>query len=156
LCLGATLLLDKALKKYDLSEKDMEYSLNEYGKPYFSNHSEIYFNLSHSGDYVLVVLSSDEVGCDIQQITNVNLKIADRFFTAKEREYIKNINGFFRVWALKESFIKLIGKGLSQPLNSFSIEDLDDEPYVIYNGEKYAFIEDKINDYVISICKEVK
>jgi 4'-phosphopantetheinyl transferase len=101
-------------------------------------------------------LSSDEVGCDIQQVTNVNLKIADRFFTAKECEYIKNIDNFFRVWALKESFIKFIGKGLSQPLNSFSIEGLDDEPYVIYNGEKYAFIENKINDYVISICKKVK
>ena len=29
---------------------------------------------------------------------------------------------FFTLWALKESYIKILGKGLSHPLNAFSIK----------------------------------
>lgn len=113
----SSLLLDKALREYGLCEKDMQYSTNDYGKPYFINAKELHFSISHSGDYAMVVLSDKEIGCDIQQIKDINLSIADRFFTADERECVKSTEDFFRIWALKESFIKAVGKGLAIPLN---------------------------------------
>lgn len=153
----SSLLLDKALKKHDLSERDMKYTFNAYGKPYFANAEDLHFSISHSGEYAMVVLSDKEIGCDIQQIKNINLSIADRFFTAEERKYVKCTENFFRIWTLKESFIKAIGKGLALPLNSFSIKGLDsDKPYCEYNRELYEFKEfDKINGYCIAVC-EVK
>lgn len=153
----SSLLLDKALKKHDLSERDMKYTFNAYGKPYFANAEDLHFSISHSGEYAMVVLSDKEIGCDIQQIKNINLSIADRFFTAEERKYVKCTEDFFRIWTLKESFIKAIGKGLALPLNSFSIKGLDsDKPYCEYNRELYEFKEfDKMTGYCIAVC-EVK
>ncbi|MCI8291546.1 MAG: 4'-phosphopantetheinyl transferase superfamily protein [Eubacterium sp.] len=153
----SSLLLDKALKKHDLSERDMKYTFNAYGKPYFANAEDLHFSISHSGEYAMVVLSDKEIGCDIQQIKDINLSIADRFFTAEERKYVKCTEDFFRIWTLKESFIKAIGKGLALPLNSFSIKGLDsDKSYCEYNRELYEFKEfDKMTGYCIAVC-EVK
>lgn len=153
----SSLLLDKALKKHDLSERDMKYTFNAYGKPYFANAEDLHFSISHSGEYAMVVLSDKEIGCDIQQIKDINLSIADRFFTAEERKYVKCTENFFRIWTLKESFIKAIGKGLALPLNSFSIKGLDsDKSYCEYNRELYEFKEfDKMTGYCIAVC-EVK
>ncbi len=153
----SSLLLDKALKKHDLSERDMKYTFNAYGKPYFANAEDLHFSISHSGEYAMVVLSDKEIGCDIQQIKDINLSIADRFFTAEERKYVKCTEDFFRIWTLKESFIKAIGKGLALPLNSFSIKGLDsDKSYCEYNRELYEIKEfDKMTGYCIAVC-EVK
>ena len=153
----SSLLLDKALKKHDLSERNMKYTFNAYGKPYFANAEDLHFSISHSGEYAMVVLSDKEIGCDIQQIKDINLSIADRFFTAEERKYVKCTENFFRIWTLKESFIKAIGKGLALPLNSFSIKGLDsDKSYCEYNRELYEFKEfDKMTGYCIAVC-EVK
>lgn len=154
----SSLLLDKALKKHDLSERDMKYTFNAYGKPYFANAEDLHFSISHSGEYAMVVLSDKEIGCDIQQIKDINLSIADRFFTAEERKYVKCTEDFFRIWALKESFIKAVGKGLAIPLNSFTIKGLKtDKPYCEYEGKIYRFKEfDNINGYCIAVCKEEK
>ena len=154
----SSLLLDKALREYGLCEKDMQYSTNDYGKPYFINAKELHFSISHSGDYAMVVMSDKEIGCDIQQIKDINMGIADRFFTADERECVKSTEDFFRIWALKESFIKAVGKGLAIPLNSFTIKGLKtDKPYCEYEGKIYRFKEfDNINGYCIAVCKEEK
>lgn len=151
----ASFLLDKALKEYGLAEKDMLYSANEFGKPYFSNAEDLHFSISHSGNYAMVVMSDTEIGCDIQQIKEVNIGIADRFFTADESKYVRSTEDFFRLWTLKESFIKAVGKGLSMPLNSFCIKGLDTaEPYCEYEGKLYKFTEfDKPNGYRAAICK---
>ena len=153
----SSLLLDKALKKHDLSERDMKYTFNAYGKPYFANAEDLHFSISHSGEYAMVVLSDKEIGCDIQQIKDINLSIADRFFTAEERKYVKCTEDFVRIWTLKDSFIQAIGKGLALPLNSFSIKGLDsDKSYCEYNRELYEFKEfDKMTGYCIAVC-EVK
>lgn len=155
LCLLSTLLLNRALKKYGLNEKNMEYATNAYGKPYFINAKELHFSISHSGDYAMVVMSDKEIGCDIQQIKDVNLRIADRFFTADEREYVKNTDDFFRIWTLKESLIKAVGKGLAMPLNSFTVEGLNtDKPYCEYKGKIYRFTErNSLNGYFSVVCK---
>ena len=153
----SSLLLDKALKKHDLSERHMKSIFNADGKPDFANAEDLHFSISHSGEYAMVVLSDKEIGCDIQQIKDINLSIADRFFTAEERKYVKCTEDFFRIWTLKESFIKAIGKGLALPLNSFSIKGLDsDKSYCEYNRELYEFKEfDKMTGYCIAVC-EVK
>lgn len=153
LCLAASILLDKALAAFYLREKDMEYCFSEHGKPYFKNRPDLFFSLSHSGSYAMAAVSDKEIGCDIQQIKKIDLKISKRFFTEYENDYIKNTLDFFRVWTLKESFIKLVGTGLSIPLNSFCVENLRDKPYVDYNGSRYVFIENKIGDYYLSICQ---
>lgn len=105
------------------------YRLGPWGKPYLVQYPEIYFSLSHSGDYVLCALSGREVGADLQQISqgaelsSREMRVADRFFTEQEREWMEAApdsagrkERFYRIWAAKEAFCKLTGRGLSQGL----------------------------------------
>ena len=107
------------------------YKYNKQGKPYLEDIGNIKFNISHSGEYVICLVSNDEVGCDIEEIKDINLNIANKFFYNTEYTNIFNssnkIDTFYRYWTLKESFIKSVGLGLSLDLNSFEIV------YYIYN-----------------------
>lgn len=97
------------------------------GKPYLINKPEICFNLSHSGEYVCCAIGDVPVGVDIQKKTAVRSGIAERFFTPADNQKLsecgekERIDLFFRMWSIKESFMKLTGKGLKQGMNSFEI-----------------------------------
>ena len=68
---GAGLLLSAVLEKQGFSEEELVYGSN--GKPLVptkDNSKEFHFNLSHSGEMVLMAVSSKEVGCDVEQWEN--------------------------------------------------------------------------------------
>ncbi|MFZ1320224.1 MAG: 4'-phosphopantetheinyl transferase superfamily protein [Ignavibacteria bacterium] len=128
----------KILSEYISIDADsINISYTEFGKPFIEN-SKINFNLSHSGDWCFIAVSLiKDIGIDIEKVRKIEdvLKIADRYFAINEYEHIKNfdsteqINEFFRIWTLKEAFIKAIGEGLSFPLKNFSvISDKSDSP----------------------------
>ena len=128
LCLGAGALLDHGLREYGLREKDMEYSFGEWGKPRFEGAEQIHFNLSHSGKAVVAAFSDDEIGCDVEKIKEADLELARRFLHPNEYEAIAQMEDierrnelFFRIWTLKESFMKVTERGMTLPLNSFEI-----------------------------------
>ena len=52
---------------------------------------EVCFNLSHSGKYVLCVVAETEIGCDIEKIKEVKWKLAKRFFSEKEYDFLKRL-----------------------------------------------------------------
>ena len=127
LCLGAGVLLNYALGFFRCSPSSREIVTGENGKPFFRDKG-IFFNLSHSGDFVLCAVSTREVGCDIEQVRGIDLNIARRFFFGSEYDDIlsrptdrEKTEMFFRYWTLKESFMKATGKGMSLPLDSFSV-----------------------------------
>ena len=39
-----------------------------------------FFNISHSGDWVLCTISNNSVGIDVEYMKEVNLQIAESFF----------------------------------------------------------------------------
>lgn len=93
------------------------------GKPYVQNREGFYYNLSHSGRYVVIAWGTSEVGVDIQQHNrSVAIEaIAKRFFTAEEQVYIQqDLLRFYEIWTKKESYLKYTGKGLQKDLASFN------------------------------------
>lgn len=136
LSLAATRIIDVFLRSLGLCEKQMEYSLNEYGKPFFLGYEDIFFNISHSENYAMCAFSVSPVGCDIQK-TKSDKSAALKFLTQDERQYLRERENdeFFRLWALKESTAKAAGIGISA-MRSFSI---------IENSmpKNQVFIEDK-------------
>ena len=104
---------------------------NKYGKPYLlQNKLELYFNLSHSNNLaILAIAKNHPVGVDIEQIIQFeNLEpIVKRFFTKNEyKNFIslpknKRLVAFYEIWTRKEAYIKAIGKGLSFPLDNFTV-----------------------------------
>ena len=162
LSLGAGILLNRGLQPYGLCERQMHYALRENEKPYFQNEPSICFNLSHSDTQVLAAVSDHEVGCDVERIKPIDLQLAKRFFAPEEYTLIMAAQTekektllFYRLWTLKESFIKCTGMGMRLPLNQFSI-DLKAEPIQVKCSsfsEQYSFAEySQIPDYCISCC----
>ena len=156
--LGAGLLLNKVLSLHGVLEDSVVYGEN--GKPKIPG---ICFNLSHSGDMVICTVSEKPVGCDVERVKEINLKIADRFFTKKEVEYLRSFeennraDAFFRLWTMKESYMKMTGEGIRLALDQFEFI-FDEEVKVFRNGQRCAcFIKEyELPGYKLSVCAEDK
>lgn len=132
LSVGAGLLISRGLSELGLDATQTRCRRTESGKPYLADYPQIHFNVSHSGKMALAVFGDTPVGCDIEIIGAPDMAVAERFFCGEEYNYINSAAGkseqaerFFRIWTLKESYIKATGRGLSQPLNSFCISITD-------------------------------
>ena len=122
---------------------------NENGKPYFANGP--YFNISHSGKYVLMVVSTAEICVDIEEIKDKDMSSLVRIFNEAEAKMIKEHSDFYYLWCAKESLIKCMGLSVSKvreipglPLNGLKT----------YKGKDYeckSFIYDK---HIVSITRE--
>lgn len=162
LSLGVEILLQYALKGIGLPHRDMVYCYREGGKPYLAAEPDIHFNLSHSGEIAICAISSGETGCDVEKRTGYNIKIAERFFARKEYQQIakqaseqEKQEMFYRLWTLKESFIKAASLGLHIPLDSFCISFGRDGQTLplLYEGRAYYFQEFDVHpDYKCSVC----
>jgi 4'-phosphopantetheinyl transferase len=137
--LGAGLLLHQALTELDLDPQKAVIVYGENRKPRFRDISWLSFNLSHSGMRVMCAVGACELGCDVEQIRATDAarleKIAGRFFTEREQAYLKRFSNpeertdaFFRLWTLKESYLKFTGRGMALGLDTFSIDFRGDEP----------------------------
>lgn len=122
----------RTLLSYYLGEKpeDLCFHYNAHGKPFLENQS-IYFNLSDSEDCGILAISREKLlGADVEYLKPKEdfLDLARRFFAAQEVEQLEGIpdhqklSAFYRLWTLKEAFMKALGQGLSLHLNSFAIE----------------------------------
>ncbi|PIF30208.1 4'-phosphopantetheinyl transferase [Flavobacterium sp. 9] len=142
-------------------EEDLSYTL--YSKP-FLNNTTTKFNISHSGEIVVCVLSDrNDVGIDIEIIQDINIEGFESQMTNREWDNL-SLNedskiAFFDYWTQKEAVIKANGKGLSIPLKSFEVTNNyakieNDDFFVkeIFLDEKYkchlAF-KDKIDVMIV-------
>ena len=150
----------------------------ENGKPYVKDKEEFAFNISHSGDYAVIAYSNEPgikaVGIDVERIRqrDDDMKLANRFFTKSEIDYISDglecsdiDMRFYKIWTMKEAFMKLTGKGLGQRLDSFSVNpddksiDIIDEKIYEYvpcikdnNDLKIHYDIKSVDGYVVSVC----
>ena len=126
LSLGAGLLLNFALAAEGLEADEIR--VTEYGKPWFPALPDVHFNLSHSGERVLCAVSGKSVGCDIEAPGRYDPNIPKRFFHPSESAWLFSLPeaeqpaAFLRLWTCKESYVKALGLGLSQPLDSFAVQ----------------------------------
>ncbi|MBV8042765.1 4'-phosphopantetheinyl transferase AcpT [Pluralibacter sp.] len=95
---------------------DIFYS--DQGKPDFAEELPLWFNLSHSGDDIALLLSDEgPVGCDIEAIRPRPhwQQLANVVFTANEHDEIEReqqehrLAVFWRIWTRKEAIVKQRG-----------------------------------------------
>jgi 4'-phosphopantetheinyl transferase len=115
--------------KYGMSNEEINYIYNLYGKPFLDSNIDFSFNVSHSGSWVVAITGTRQLlGIDIEKIKPIEMEVAKRFFAAEEYEDLKSkeeqrrLSYFYDLWTLKESFIKAIGRGMVIPLDSFVIK----------------------------------
>lgn len=129
--------------------RQLNFSTNQYGKPFLISpfrDTEIRFNLSHSHDMTLVAITCGiEVGIDIEYMREIEdaRDIVNLSFSSHERRILSDLppvelkEAFYAFWAAKEAFLKGVGKGLSYPLDRFSIlfsKTTNDGEVYISNG----------------------
>lgn len=154
LSIGAWVLLEKMRKAYGVGE-------------------DAVYNLSHSGRYALCSLddsgsTSVKIGCDVEGVKQVRMKVAQRFFCESEFQYItgwktdeEKAEAFYRYWVLKESFLKATRQGMKLGMNQFEIVlQSGKNPYLIRQPEEfpqtYYFKEYEIAQpfYKASVCSD--
>lgn len=110
--------------------REIAFEHNAFGKPALAGEPNIHFNLSHSRDVAaLAATRHAAIGIDVelQRETIDVLALSARFFAADEAAALRALppaertRAFYRCWTRKESFVKALGTGLSEPLDGFSV-----------------------------------
>ncbi|WP_086347600.1 4'-phosphopantetheinyl transferase family protein [Candidatus Enterococcus clewellii] len=118
---------------FQLKKQEACLTYNQQGKPLMLN-SPFHFSISHSGDWVLCAWSDQPIGVDVEKTEKIidYLDIARLFFHPTEYTTIQQLRKeqqlayFYRIWTVKESYIKYSGEGLSRPLSSFCVNEDED------------------------------
>jgi 4'-phosphopantetheinyl transferase len=99
----------------------LRFDAGAFGKPQLIDFPQVHFNLSHSGDWALCVISDDgPVGVDIEVVRPLDEHAAeyDALVALSEEQQVFT---FFEIWTKKEAYVKATGRGLAQPLQDFSV-----------------------------------
>ena len=161
--LGVGLLLRKACEEAGLNGADERIAYGENEKPFLAEFPGAHFNLSHSGERVMCVISPFEVGCDVEIIKGDRGRLAERFFLPEESAWIKHFESlemqteaFYRLWTLKECYMKVTGRGMSLMPDKFALHVDEYENISLYHdGDRpeYAFREIDLHDgYRYAYC----
>ena len=146
--LGA-FLIHKAFLE-DFPNEKYELTYNKFGKPYYPQHllykKQAYFNLSHSGDLVVLAKAEYDLGIDTEKIRPIDIGKFKTVFSENETEIIKSspdpTESFFELWTKKEAFVKCIGKGISA-LREYA-----------ETGTDFNYITQRYEENIITVCSK--
>ncbi|MGM0565161.1 MAG: 4'-phosphopantetheinyl transferase family protein [Bacteroidota bacterium] len=159
--LAGEILSRVAIKKHTGFYPDTPFLSSKHGKPYLAHH-QIEFNISHSGNYVALALSKNNIGVDIEKLRHNKMRVARRFFSDAEIDLLRGSgnpdNDFTRLWSLKEAYLKYSGSGLTEALNTFTVkESKQSNIFEVYDSDgiqKNIRLFHKMidNGYFLSVC----
>ena len=146
-CIGAYLLLMKALKEYGIDEFTLGYT--ETGKPYIKG-NPVYFNFSHSRNGFACAVSEKEIGLDMQEVVTPRDTTLRKICTEKEFDLAAGDSAAFtKLWSLKESVIKKNGSTIADyGKYEFATDERD---FYAYGSHFVSLVED---DFVLTVCGE--
>lgn len=163
--LNSHLFLRMVLAEYlEISPQAIKFHKNSYGKPELANEStNLFFSLTHTNNCAALVVSGTEnIGLDAESLlrerTNV-LALSERYFSASEYAAVEALEGgqqremFFKIWTLKEAYLKARGIGISIPLDSFSFSFSPEEKIVSSEIEgEWGFHNFQYEDSVLALA----
>lgn len=138
-----------ALLRYAVGGAEEQVERTPQGKPYLKDRPDFHFNLTHSGRWVAVAWGARPVGLDVE-VFRANAetgKLARRFFCPDEQACLnEHPDRFFKLWTMKESYLKYLGTGLTRALNSFSV--LEPEALGV------SFVSYELEDAFLTLCTQ--
>lgn len=102
----------------------------EHGKPYSASHPEIQFNISHCDTACACIVGDAEAGIDVERFFAYRENLARKVCHHQEAELIASMtqeereNQLRYLWSLKESFVKLDGRGLGYGMDRINLAPL--------------------------------
>lgn len=118
-----------------LAPHALQFERGDFGKPRLvSDDRSLHFNLSHSSDLALIGISDGgEIGVDVEKISAERglEDLVSSHFSSGERMVLDGLEGgewvdcFYRVWTLKEAYLKAEGVGLIDALSGIEFDLID-------------------------------
>lgn len=154
--LCSRLLLSQKLALWGYTLDDCKKGVH--GKPYIHReNANFYFNLSHTDDWVLLGISDRPIGVDIERVREQLPRHLFRILSKEECAFLDALaekekkNAFFRIWTMKESFVKYKGSRIFDGPAQISM--IADGNYI--KQKEAAFLRTyEFQNYMISICLE--
>lgn len=126
----------------------LAFALGQHGKPELDPPSPLKFNLTHSGDTIVIALTEGiELGVDVEELgrDTPTKRLARRFFTEREAHAVEAAEVadrnrvFFHCWTAKEAVLKATGSGLTVPVREVEVDpDPDNPPRLLALGDDVA------------------
>ena len=102
----------------------IEFAIDSNKKPFMQNviAPDLNYNVSHSGDWIIIAFSDSGIGADIEMIDNVfsyaeilqqNFSREEVFFISDGKQQSEN---FYLLWTRKEALLKATSKGIDGDL----------------------------------------
>lgn len=121
----------------------LRFATSDHGKPCLPGGP--HFSLSHSGETMMLAIGDAELGCDVEAIDDTLdwRPLARTFFAPAETAALTALApaaarpAFFACWSLKEAFVKALGRGLSYPLDAFTVT-ITGAPAIQSGGDGWA------------------
>ncbi len=129
---------------------------NSFGKPTLKKNPEVFISIAHTKESSVLVISKTRVGVDLEKIRPYRCEAANRVLNEDElkdlRMKTEKDKYFFRLFTLKECYIKALGCGFSYPVKTLYFH-VDHHGKVISN-RPYAtfFTRENEKGYLLSIC----
>ena len=153
--------LIRMIVRKEMGMREIGFGTCPHGKPFIVGLPYFYYNLSHSGEWVVCATDRAPIGIDVERVRPVNINLARLYFsTAEYRSLIGKTEPernqlFFDLWTLKESYVKAKGRGLAIPLDSFTIYSEQGRIRVVSpDGQEEAFFKryELGLSYKVSVC----
>ncbi|MGD0622252.1 MAG: 4'-phosphopantetheinyl transferase superfamily protein [Thermacetogeniaceae bacterium] len=153
--------LIRTIVRKELGMSEIGFGKGPYGKPFIIGLPDFYYNLAHSGAWVVCAIDCAPIGIDIERVRPVDADLARLYFSTDEyrslivKDEPERSSLFFDLWTLKESYVKAKGGGLAIPLDSFTIYPEQDRIAVLsQNGPEEVFFKwyELGLSYRVSVC----
>lgn len=115
-----------------------------------------FFNLSHSGDFVMLAISDTPIGCDIERLHKAILSRHvfhpnELSLLLSQPEGTARNQAFLRLWTAKEAFLKAIGTGIDA---NATLYDLSSQNRIcLPDGSVWAIEHHPLPDSIKSSCE---
>lgn len=153
-------LLRECLKRFGVDYSESTPIVKgKHGKPSLAEHPEIQYNLSHGDGIAACIVGEKECGIDCERVRTYHVNVVKKVFSEAEKALIENMEEsekdllFFRLWTLKESYIKALGTGLSYPLTKAEFILDGDEIFVHPEGFRFRQYILQNGKFVVSVCE---
>ena len=153
-------LLSRALKELgiDYVPNVTPIVFGAHGKPSLAERPDVHYNIAHADGIAAVAVSEFECGIDCERVREYDPRVMKRVCAQAEQALINAAPEaergmlFFRLWTLKEAYVKALGRGLSFPLREAEFAFAGDEILTPLSG--CAFTQYVVNsEFIATVCE---